>query len=324
MKAAIIEKLGETPKYKDFPNPKIQSEEHLVIDMKAAAVKNLDKIRASGKHYASYKKLPTVVGMDGVGILENGTRVYAKGITGMIAEKAIIDRNKYTLIPENLDFNTAAALPNAVLGAAMSLKIRGEIKKGQNVLINGATGVTGQIAVQIAKHYGAKTIIATGRNQENLENTKRLGAHEIISLKQKDEAIITQLKKIHSVTPIDLVIDYLWGNPIKLVIDAIKGGGLHNFTHKTRIVTVGSMAGENIQLESGILRSSAIEILGSGFGSLSEGDLEYYDKQILPEMFQLAANGHLTIDVVLGSLKNIERLWEQKIDSGKRLVITIK
>ena len=324
MKAAIIEKLGETPKYKDFPNPKIQSEEHLVIDMKAAAVKNLDKIRASGKHYASYKKLPTVVGMDGVGILENGTRVYAKGITGMIAEKAIIDRNKYTLIPENLDFNTAAALPNAVLGAAISLKIRGEIKKGQNVLINGATGVTGQIAVQIAKHYGAKTIIATGRNQENLENTKRLGAHEIISLKQKDEAIITQLKKIHSVTPIDLVIDYLWGNPIKLVIDAIKGGGLHNFTHKTRIVTVGSMAGENIQLESGILRSSAIEILGSGFGSLSEGDLEYYDKQILPEMFQLAANGHLTIDVVLGSLKNIERLWEQKIDSGKRLVITIK
>lgn len=324
MKAAIIEKLGETPKYKDFPNPKIQSEEHLLIEMKAAAVKNLDKIRASGKHYASYKKLPTVVGMDGVGILENGTRVYAKGITGMIAEKAIIDRNKYTLIPKNLDFNTAAALPNAVLGAAMSLKIRGEIKKGQNVLINGATGVTGQIAVQIAKHYGAKTIIATGRNQENLENTKRLGAHEIISLKQKDEAIITQLKKIHSVTPIDLVIDYLWGNPIKLVIDAIKGGGLHNFTHKTRIVTVGSMAGENIQLESGILRSSAIEILGSGFGSLSEGDLEYYDKQILPEMFQLAANGHLIIDVVLGSLKNIEHLWEQKIDSGKRLVITIK
>lgn len=324
MKAAIIEKLGETPKYKDFPNPKIQSEEHLVIEMKAAAVKNLDKIRASGKHYASYKTLPTVVGMDGVGVLIDGTRVYAKGITGMIAEKAIIDRNKYTLIPENLDFNTAAALPNAVLGAAMALKTRGEIKKGQNILINGATGVTGQIAVQIAKYYGAKTIITTGRNQENLENTKRLGAHEIVSLKQEDEAIITQLKKIHSVTPIDLVIDYLWGNPIKLVIDAIKGGGLNNFTHKTRIVTVGSMAGENIQLESGILRSSAIEILGSGFGSLSEKDLAHYDKQILPEMFQLAANGLLTINVVEGSIKNIEHLWEQKIDSGKRLVITIK
>ena len=122
MKAAILEKFGESPKYKDFPDPEIQNDEQLLLHVKAASVKNLDKLRASGNHYASHTELPAVVGTDGVGILEDGTRVYAQGITGMMAEKAIVHKNKYTLIPENLDFNIAAALANAVLGATISLK----------------------------------------------------------------------------------------------------------------------------------------------------------------------------------------------------------
>ncbi|WP_299399229.1 zinc-binding dehydrogenase [uncultured Gelidibacter sp.] len=324
MKAAVLEQLGESPKYLDFPNPEVKSNDQLLINVKAAAVKNLDKLRASGKHYASYTELPTVVGMDGVGVLEDGTRVYAQGITGMIAEKAIINKHRYTPIPDHLDNNTAAALPNAVLGSAMALKVRGEIKPGQNVLINGATGVTGLLAVQIAKYYGAKTVITTGRNQETLEKTKALGADLSISLKQNDDVIIEHIKKVHRETPIDLVIDYIWGKPIELIITALKGGGLHNYTHKTRIVTVGSMAGEHISLSSGVLRSSAIEILGSGFGSLSEEDLQSLSEDILPEMFQLAADGKLKMELVVDSLKNIETLWTQKIDSGKRLVISME
>lgn len=122
-----------------------------MLHVKAASVKNLDKLRASITHYASHTKLPVVVGVDGAGFLKEGTKVYAQGITGMIAEKAIINRNRYIVIPKNLDFFTAAALPNAVLGAAMSLKVKRKIEPGQNVLISGATGVTGQLAVQIAK-----------------------------------------------------------------------------------------------------------------------------------------------------------------------------
>lgn len=323
MKAAILEKFGEAPKYRDFPTPEIENDDQLILQVKAAAVKNLDKLMAGGKHYASHKKLPVVVGMDGVGILEDGTRVYAQGITGMIAEKALINKNKYTPIPDNLDFYTAAALPNAVLGAAMSLKVRGEIKPGQNVLINGATGVTGQFAVQLAQYYNAKTIITTGRNAESLEKTKTLGAHNTVSLSQDNEAIIKDLKQVHTDTPIDLVIDYLWGNPIEMVIDAIKGGGLNNFSHKTKIITVGSMAGETINLASGALRSSGIEILGSGFGSLSKNDFEDFNQKILPEMFQLAANGKLEMELVVDSIKDINKLWNQKIESGKRLVISI-
>lgn len=323
IKAAVIDRLGDVPKYKEFDLPEIKNEDQLLLNVKASAVKNLDKIRASGEHYARHKQLPAIVGMDGVGLLEDGRRVYANGISGMIGEKAIINRRKMTLIPAELDYSLAAALPNAVLGAAMSLKIRGQIQKGQNVLISGATGVTGQMAVQIAKHYGAKMIITTGRNQENLEKTKILGATQFISLKQDDESIKKQIQEIHQQTPIDLVIDYLWGKPIELIIDALEGSDLATTAHQIRIVSVGSMAGKSINLDSEALRSSAIEIVGSGFGSLSEEDFDRYDQEILPEMFELAARGKLTMDLHEGKLEDIESLWEEKIDSGKRLVILV-
>ncbi|MEO7317032.1 MAG: hypothetical protein ABIW47_17705 [Ginsengibacter sp.] len=100
--------------------------------------------------------------------------------------------------------------------------------------------------------------------------------------------------------------------------------GLNNPTHKTRIVSVGSMAGKTINLDSESLRSSAIERLGSGFGSLSEEDFKHFDQKILPEMFQLAADGKLKMELVVNTIENIESLWEQKSDAGKRLVVSIK
>jgi NADPH:quinone reductase-like Zn-dependent oxidoreductase len=323
MKAAVLDQLGSTPVFKEFPDPVIHNDEQLLITVKAASIKNLDKLRASGKHYASYTELPAIVGIDGVGMLEDGTRVYAQGITGMIATKALIPKNRYTPLPDHLDDITAAALPNAVIGATMALKYRGGMEKGKVVLVNGATGVTGQIAVQVAKHYGASLLIATGRNAASLEKLKGLGADIVISLKEDDADIIKQLKAIHATTPIDIVIDYLWGHPIELIIAAMKGGGLHTFTTKVRIVTVGGMAGEHINIASSTLRSSAIELLGSGLGSLSKAELDQFDTEILPEMFQLAADGHLKIETHVEPLENIEVAWNMDIAAGKRLVIAI-
>jgi NADPH:quinone reductase-like Zn-dependent oxidoreductase len=208
MKAAVLHQLGTAPRYEDFPEPVAGNANQLVITIKAASVKNIDKGRAGGVHYASHKNLPEVVGIDGVGVLADGARVYAAGITGMIAEKALIDKDKYTVIPDKVDDATAAALPNAVMGAALAIKYRAEMKAGDTVLVNGATGVTGQAAVQIAKYYGAKKVIATGRNAESLNLLLQLGADEIISLKDEEEKIVSRLKEIHSATPIDVVIDY--------------------------------------------------------------------------------------------------------------------
>ena len=257
--------------------------------------------------------------MDGVGLLEDGTRVYAFGLTGMVAEKALADKRKCVVLPASIDDASAAALPNAIFGAAAALRFRANIVPGDTVLINGGTGVTGKLAIQIAKHYGAGRIIATGRNADSLQKLLTIGADEIISLKQDDDQIVAQLKAIHSATPIDIVIDYLWGHPVEMILMALKGKG--HTTHKVRIVTVGEMAGSTIALPSGILRSSDIEILGSGLGSLPEDAMDAIFTEILPDMLQLAANGQFEIETVTYPLKDIEAAWMQDIGPGKRLVI---
>ncbi len=321
MKASVLHELGTMPKYEDFPDPVPQNADQLLMTVKAASIKNLDKSRASGKHYASYTNLPTVVGIDGVGILEDGTRVYAQGITGMMAEKALIASGKYVELPDNISDATAAALPNAAMGAALALRYRAKIKTANVVLINGATGVTGQLAVQIAKYYGASKVIATGRNIESLERVKTLGADMIVSLKQDDSAVIEQLKTIQANTPIDIVIDYLWGHPMELILASLKSSGLDKDTHPVRVVTVGSMAGESINLQSGSLRSANIELLGSGFGSLTQAELKTFNTEALPEMFQLAADKLLAIETETVELKDIETAWQKEVSSGKRLVV---
>ena len=323
MKAAVLHQLGTAPKYEDFLEPVAKDENQVLIKVKAASVKNLDKGRASGAHYGSHTNLPEVVGVDGVGVLPDGTRVYSLGMTGMIAEKALINKNGYTKIPDTLDDVTAAALPNAIMGAALALKYRAELKAGDTVLINGATGVTGQAAVQIAKYYGAKKVIAIGRNVETLNLLLQLGADEIISLKDDDKDITSSIKEIHSNTPINSVIDYLWGHPAEIILNALKGGGLHKVTPKVRFVTVGSMAGEDIKVTSNLLRSTAIEILGSGFGSIPAEVMQKLPNEILPEMFQLAANGKLKIETVTAPLKGVETAWNENIPVCKRLVIVM-
>ena len=166
MKAAVIYKKGELPKYAEFAEPIVQNENEVLISVKAVAITNLDKGIVSGDHYSSENENQngTVIGSDAVGILENGKRVYARGISGTIAEKALVEKNRMILLPDGISDATAASMPNAVAGSAMALRFRAGIKPGETVLINGATGFTGQMAIQVAKHYGAKKIIVTGRN----------------------------------------------------------------------------------------------------------------------------------------------------------------
>jgi len=311
------------PKYAEFADPIVQNENEVLISVKAVAITNLDKGKASGKHYSSEENNQNgfVIGSDGVGLLQDGTRVYARGINGTIAEKAIIDKNIAVPLPDGISDAVAASLPNAVAGSAMALKFRAGIQAGETVLINGATGFTGQMAIQIAKHYGAKKIIVTGRNEKTLQSLLLLGADEIISLKQDDEAIITQLKAIHNNTPIDIVLDYLWGHPAELILTALKGNG--SFTNKIRYVTIGGMAGDNIQLSSGILRSVNLQLSGSGLGSWGKDEVKLLFSEILPEMFLLAAQNQLKVNIETVSLFDIEKAWNIEVTDGKRLVVIV-
>ncbi|KAL9654498.1 hypothetical protein ABK040_010518 [Willaertia magna] len=333
MKAAVLHQYGQVPKFESsFEKPSLPSHN---------AVKNLDKAIALGKHTIKYPSLPAIVGMDGIGtiVLQNNLennenhntnelnfenqRVYAIG-SGMLGQFAFVEKNKTIPIPDNLDDISAAALPNAVMGSALALMDRGNLKKGQIVLINGATGVTGKVAVQLAKLYGASKVIVTGRNKEQLDLLLELGADKIISLLGTDEEIINELEQVYKETPIDLIIDYLWGHPIELIIQSLKSLVNHNtIINPIRIVTVGSMAGDTTNIPSLVLRSLPLEIVGSGFGSFSREGFRDLFVKYLPEAFEYAAQGKLKIDTEVHNLEDIENVWNKKVDAGKRLVIKV-
>jgi NADPH:quinone reductase-like Zn-dependent oxidoreductase len=323
MNAAVVYKKGEMPKYAEFPEPIVANENEVLISVKAVANTNLDKGIVSGKHYSSENENQNgfVIGSDAIGFLENGTRVYARGISGTIAEKALAVKSRMVVIPDEIDSAIAAAMPNAVAGSAMALRFRAGIKPEETVLINGATGFTGQMAIQIAKHYGAKKIIVTGRNEKTLQNLLELGADEIVSLKQEDEGFVSKLKEIHQNTPIDVVLDYLWGNSAELILSVLKGNG--KFTNKTRYVSIGAMSGDTIQLSAQILRSVDLQLSGSGLGSWTREEVKLLFSEILPEMFLLAAQNKLKINIEEVNLRDIEKAWNAEVENGKRLVVVV-
>ncbi|MEP6803269.1 MAG: zinc-binding alcohol dehydrogenase family protein, partial [Flavobacterium sp.] len=138
---------------------------------------------------------------------------------------------------------------------------------------------------------------------------------------QDDEAIITQLKAIQQNTPIDIILDYLWGHSAELLFSFLKGKG--NFTHKVRYVSIGAMSGDTIQLSAAILRSVDLQLSGSGLGSWKKEEVKLLFSDILPEMFLLAAQNKIKVNIETVNLIDIEKVWNIEVPDGKRLVVMI-
>lgn len=323
MKAAVIYPDSESPRYAEVAEPQVQNENEVLVTVKAVAVKHLDKGIASGKHYSSGSQpaTPRIPGVDGVCLLDDGRRVYGMGVSGMMAEKATIHKDRMVPIPDGLDDAIAAALPNAVIGAAMALKFKAKIQAGDVVLINGATGVTGRMAVQLARYYGAKKIIGTGRNQQSLSELPALGADETIVITGDDVGFIAQLEALHKATPISIVIDYLWGRTAELILSVLKGNGM--FTNPVSYVSVGSMSGDLIQLSAAIVRSVDLQLTGSGMGSWPKEHVAKALTEILPEAFRLADEGKLKLETTTAKLPDISGVWERNVPAGNRLVVMV-
>src|SRR3954470_9303739 len=109
MKAAVIDTPGALPHIRDFPEP-VPGENELLVHVRAAGLHPIVKAIASGSHYASQSKLPMVCGVDGVGTLENGARVYFGGFHGTMAERAVANRAWAIPVPDGVDDVKAAAL----------------------------------------------------------------------------------------------------------------------------------------------------------------------------------------------------------------------
>ena len=226
MKAAIVQGAGQTPVYGDIAEPVPAAGENR-ITVTAAAISHVVKSRASGQHYSSSDQFPFVVGLDGVGRLDDGSRVYfvmPRAPYGSMAERTVAPSALCLPLPDELDDATAAAIANPGMSSWAAYTERAKLKPGESVLVNGATGTAGRLAVQIARHLGAGKIIATGRDVEVLRQLEALGADVTIPLTD-DEAVLEASFREQFKQGVDVVIDYLWGKSAeRLLITGAKAG----------------------------------------------------------------------------------------------------
>src|SRR5262249_28124983 len=297
------------------PEP-VAGDGEVIVHVHAASLKPIDKQLASGSHFASPRELPYVCGSDGVGHLEDGQRVFFGGPRpphGAMAQRTVVPRALTFPIPENVNDETAAALPNPGVSAWLSLTYRAKLVRGENVLILGATGVTGKLAVKIAKLLGADRVVAAGRNQQALNALPHLGADATISLALPDTELSEAFLREAGQSGFQVVIDYVWGRPVEVFLAATTRREFAVIKSETRFVQVGESAAPTISLPAAVLRSAALTILGTA--GIPPRDVLLGAFQ---QVMAYAAKGELQIDTERVPLANIENAW-QRDPSGRRL-----
>jgi NADPH2:quinone reductase len=274
---------------------------------------------AAGSHFASPRDFPVVCGTDGVGHLEDGTRVFFGGPRrpyGAMAERTVVPREFCFPIPEALDDATAAAVANPGVSAWMSLAYRAKLAAGESVLVMGATGVTGKLAVEIAKLMGAARVVAAGRNEQALASLRDRGADVTIQIRRSDDELREEFARAGGDTGFQVVVDYLWGHPTEVLLSALTRSEFAASASETRLVQVGESAGPSISLPAAVLRSTALTVLGTA-GIPSRDLLEDTFRQVMDR----AARGEIRVDVERVPLRDVEQAWSGPGMGGRRVVI---
>jgi NADPH:quinone reductase-like Zn-dependent oxidoreductase len=320
MKAAVLHALNEPPRFEQFREP-IAEDSEVIVHVRAAALKPVDRQMAGGTHYAAFRELPVVCGTDGVGCLEDGTRVFFAGPRipyGSMAERTIVSASHSFPIPDELDDDIAAAVVNPGLSAWGALAWRAKLAVDETVLILGATGVTGKLAVQTAKLLGAGRVVAAGRDEQVLNTLRDLGADTTIQLDKSGPELTEAFAREAGEAGFDVIIDYLWGAPTEALLSAIARRDFNPASSRIRLVEVGESAGPAISLPAAVLRSSRLEIFGAGSGN-APATPEVWLEAIRGLMSNVAG-GKLRIDTERVALCDVEDAWRQE-QHGRRTVI---
>jgi len=323
VKAAIVTSAGAKPIFGEFHSP-VRRDGLEVISVTAAALTNLTKGRAAGSHYSADNHYPFVPGVDGVGALADGRRVYfamPEAPFGAMAEQTLVDPHRTIGLPDNLDDVTAAALANPGMSCFAALIERARFQAGETVLINGATGAAGIVAVQVAKQLGAGKVIVTGRNARALETLRSLGADVVVPFDLRPENLqgvgdFEQALTAAFADGLDVVVDYLWGTSARTIIVAVAKAV--EDAHPVRLVQVGEASRESVELPAPALRSSAIQIMGSGLKSVPLPRLLGGIRQT----FDLGAQGKLYLPTKVVPLSTVTENWETS--GNPRLVFTLR
>ena len=252
MKAALIAERGAPPVMGQFPEPQ-PGPNDVLIDIDTAGLGGWDTLGA----YRLGVQYPCVIRGEGVGRASDGRRVYfgERSIApfGAWAERTIVPTEEVWDVPNDVDDKTAISMGIAATGAIVPME-RANIQKGENVLILGATGTLGQIALQLARRFGAGHVVGASRSEAALAQLQARGlADEVVRVGGDDD--ITALKAA-SKGGFDVVLDLVCGQPMLSALKATRWGA--------RIMTIGTGAGRQVQLDMADLLFRTLSVVGTG------------------------------------------------------------
>lgn len=298
MKAAILREYG-VPEFGDWQDEPVAGPGQAIVQVGAAGLNPVDLAISGGRFYGGQPPLPSIPGSEGVGTLDDGRRVYFDGPLspyGSMAERSLIEAGSGFDVPDGVDDGVAVALGIAGLAAWLALEWRAKVAPGEHVLVLGATGVVGQIAVQGARLLGAGRVVGAGRNAEALERVRALGADATVVTGEHDD--VPAALREAAEERIDVVVDPVWGAPL---VDAVQAASFG-----ARIVQLGAAAGAETTLPSAPVRGKMLVLMGhTNFRTPTEVKAGAY-----ASMARAAAAGELTVDV--------ERVALEKVADGFR------
>ncbi|MBV9795381.1 MAG: zinc-binding alcohol dehydrogenase family protein [Actinobacteria bacterium] len=309
MHAAVVTAFDSPPVYREFPVP-APGPGQVLTDVLAAGLHPRVRSQANGSHYTSSGDLPLVPGVDGVGRTPDGaTRYFILEDTtmGAMAEQTAIDPRRSVVLADGSDPVAIAAAMNPAMSSWVALRRRISFQPGQRVLILGATGNAGRLAIQVAKYLGAGQVIGAGRQPDKLAELAGLGADLTVTL---DRA---ELGK--AAADVDVVLDYVWGEPTAAAMAAIVTARADR-SQPLSWVEIGSLAGITAAIPSAALRAARLQLVGSGQGSVPTSD-------IVAELSDLAAvitSGAFQLNVKAVPLAGVTAAWSAP-GSHQRLVI---
>jgi NADPH:quinone reductase len=337
LRAAVVEALGRPPALADVPEPRRRPGEALVR-VHAAALNPVELHIWNQHFFDGPPRPPYVIGLEGVGVVEEGdrlapgTRVRVEfvhpgyGRDGAVAEYAVApeepdssDRaSQASVAPigDDLDDVAAAALGVPVFTALMCLERAeqaGASLAGAHVLVVGATGAVGLIAVQLARLLGAARVIAAGRSPERLDRALAFGADAAVQL--DDGAGADELRDRFSGAAagrLDVVLDPLWGEAARAAVEALSRDGVY--------VSFGQAASPVAELSGIPLRNRRVTMVGHSGAWATPGERQ----AALARAHELAARGRapLVLDTEEVGIDDIGAAWERLAGSaGRRLVV---
>jgi NADPH:quinone reductase len=320
MRAAVVEAIGSAPSPGEV-DPPARPDGTALVSVEAAPLNPVEIRVAAGRHPRQAQP-PYVPGLEGVGRVVESARVPPRrrvrfegpalpgfGAQGTLAEQVAVPEESLVELPDQADGDLAAAVGVVGITALLALE-RAALTGGERVLVLGATGAVGQMAVQLAKIMGAGPVVGAGRSAERLGRVRELGADEVLELGGDD---LTEAFEQAAGGPLDVVIDPLWGEPAMAALRAIATEG--------RLVNVGQSAGTDVRLPLEVVRNrqGAIHAISSGWTGLERKADAY--RTVLDH----ALSGRLTVEREVVPLDDVATAWErQDASPGKKLVISLE